>query len=438
MLKKLAVMPMIVESFLIAIYGLVVLAAGDLTLSSFGAQQSSEARSIIQQAAAAKERGERRLQISVQRGGAPEYKSVSNIDEALSNYAVVIARPVARDSKNKGYSISTWYKFKVIENISDKSFSDRPDHADAPKELLPVQPDEILIPKAGGDLVVDGVEVICEEPGFPQFEMSRTYLLFVKPDPFSSKFGRIGAFTLGPKGVFVVGSDGLVEPVARESHRLSSELEKLYGNSLERIKADFRQRASEQAALREAAKQREKAERFARRTARGDLPEEYAVYSALIERMYIRKEVELIVIKRETSAYSSDPGKLGETLERVRKAMPGLKPETIADFQIKYNQPSLLDNLFDLKTKVALISADEVEHLFGAGGGWWKEFYKRYPKSQGLLTLSQVSFNPEKNQALVYVGNSRGGLDGQGSYILLTREEDDDWVIAGSAGMWIS
>lgn len=427
-----------IESFLIAIYGLVVLAAGASTLSSFGARQSSEARSIIQQAAAAKERGERRLQINVPPSSTPEYKSVNNIDEALSNYAVVIARPVARESKNQVYSISTWYKFKVIENISDKTFSDRTDHADAPKELLPVQPDEILIPKGGGDLVIDGVEVICEEPGFPQFEISRTYLLFVKPDPFSRKFGRIGAFTLGPKGVFVVRSDGLVEPLARESHRLSSELERLYVNSLERIKTDFKERASAQATLREAARQREKAERFAKRSARGDLPEEYAVYSVLIERMFIRKEVELIVITRKTSAYSSDPGKLGETLDRVRKAMPGLKPETMADFQTKNNQPSLLDKLFDLKAKVALISADEIEQFFGRGGGWWEAFYRRYPKSQGLLTLSQVGFNPEKNQALVYVGNQRGGLDGEGSYILLTRGEDDDWVIVDSAGMWIS
>jgi hypothetical protein len=426
------------ESFLIAIYGLVVMAAGASTLSAFGRQQSSEARSIIQQAAVAKERGERRLQISVPSNIAPQYNSVNNLDEAISNYAVVIARPVARQSIYMVYTISTWYKFKVIENISDKTFSDRPDHADAPKELLPVQPDEILIPKAGGDIVIDGVEVVCEENGFPQFEMSRTYLLFVKPDPFSSKYGRIGAFTLGPKGVFVERGDGLVEPLAQQSHPLSSELEKLYGNSLEGIKADFKQRASAQAALREAVKQRERAERFARRTARGDFPEEYAVYSALIERMFIRKEVELIVIKHQTSAYSSDPGRLGETLEQVRKAMPGLKPETVADFQSRNNRPSLLEKLFDLKVKVALISKDEVEHLFGAGGGWWKTFYERYPKSQGILTLSQVGFNPEKNQALVYVGNQRGGLDGAGSYILLTREEGDDWVIADSAGMWIS
>ena len=195
---------------------------------------------------------------------------------------------------------------------------------------------------------------------------------------------------------------------------------------------------SVQAALLEAVKLREKAEGFARRTARRDFPEEYAVYSALIERMYIRKEVELIVISRQTSAYSSDPGKLVETLDRVRKAMPGLKPETVADFQSKNNQSSLLEKLFDLKAKVALISSDEVEQFFGRGGGWWEAFYKRYPKSQGLLTLSQVGFNAEKNQALVYVGNQRGGLDGGGSYILLTREEDDDWVIADSAGMWIS
>src|SRR5262249_7733671 len=149
----------------------------------------------------------------------------------------------------------------------------------------------------------------------------------------------------------------------------------------------------------------------------------------LIERMYVRKEVDLIVIKRQTTAYSSDPNKLGETLERVRKAMPGLKPGTVADFHSKNDQPTSLDKLFDLKVNVALISADEVNHFFGAGGGWWKAFYQKYPKSQGLLTLSNVGFNPEKNQALVYVGNQSGGLAGAGSYVLLTREEDDDWVI---------
>jgi hypothetical protein len=426
------------EVFLIAISGLVVMAAGASTHSSFGMRQSSEARSIFQQAAVAKERGEQRLQISVPSNSLPQYGSVNNLDEALSKYAVVIAQPVTMQSKNLVYTISTWYKFKVIENISDKTFSDRPDHADAPKELLPVEPDEILIPKGGGNLVIDGVQVICEEPGFPQFEMSRTYLLFVKPDPFSSKFGRIGEFMLGPKGVFALRGDDLVEPVASQSNPLSNAIEKLYGNSLERIKADFKQRASARAALREAANRREKAERFARRSARGDSPEEYAVYAALIERMYVRKEVELIVIRRLTSAYSSDPGKLGETLERVRKGMPRLKPATMADFQSKNNQPSLLDNFFDIKARVFLISAEEVEHLFGRGGGWWDAFYQKYPKSQGLLTLSQVGFNPEKNQALVYVGNQRGGLDGGGSYILLTREEDDDWIIADSAGMWES
>src|SRR5262245_65035790 len=267
------------EVFLIAIYGFVVMAAGASTHSSFGMQQSSEARSIIQQAAVAKERGEQRLQLSVPPNSLPQYGSVNNLDEALSNYAVVIARPVTMQSKNLDYTSTTWYKFKVIENISDKTFSDRPDHADAPKELLPVEPDEILIPKSGGNLVIDGVEVICDEPGFPQFEMSRTYLLFVKPDPFSSRFGRIGAFMLGPKGVFVVRSDGSVEPVTQQSHPLSSELEKLYDNSLERIKADFKQRASEQATLREVVKLHEKDKRFARRTARGNFPEEYAVYS---------------------------------------------------------------------------------------------------------------------------------------------------------------
>src|SRR5262249_48546661 len=99
------------ESLFITIYWLVAIAAGASTITSFGRQQASEARSIIQQIAVAKERGERRIQISVPSSSMPQYASFDTMDEALSNYAVVIARPAAKHSNNRVYTISTWYKF---------------------------------------------------------------------------------------------------------------------------------------------------------------------------------------------------------------------------------------------------------------------------------------------------------------------------------------
>ncbi len=47
---------------------------------------------------------------------------------------------------------------------------------------------------------------------------------------------------------------------------------------------------------------------------------------------------------------------------------------------------------------------------------------KRYPNSQGTMTLSRVGFNRNIKQALVYVGNQEGFLAGAGYYVLLVKK----------------
>jgi len=62
---------------------------------------------------------------------------------------------------------------------------------------------------------------------------------------------------------------------------------------------------------------------------------------------------------------------------------------------------------------------------------------KRYPNSQGTMTLSGVGFNRNINQALVYVGNPEGFLAGAGYYVLLVKEKGT-WVIKQKLMTWIS
>jgi len=147
----------------------------------------------------------------------------------------------------------------------------------------------------------------------------------------------------------------------------------------------------------------------------GSETEEYAVYDTLIERMYVRDQVEQFVIKDQTSLDSFNEDELDSIFQRVSRKLIALQKTTFNDFQGK---------------------AEEDELLYKSADGW-AAFYKKYPKSQGIITLSRVGFNPEMNQALVYVGNQSGPKSGAGYYVLLSRE-NGTWVIKDRYGAWLS
>jgi hypothetical protein len=57
----------------------------------------------------------------------------------------------------------------------------------------------------------------------------------------------------------------------------------------------------------------------------------------------------------------------------------------------------------------------------------WKRFYERYPKAAGLVTVSRVGLNREKDRALLYLACCRGALAAVGGLHVLQRE-GDVWV----------
>ncbi len=165
-------------------------------------------------------------------------------------------------------------------------------------------------------------------------------------------------------------------------------------------------------------------------------PEEYSVYSDLIEAMFPDK-YELFVIRDRTS---SEDSATSETLpfQYLHSHMPSLSPETFANFQAMNDKEYNLQRHFQLETDYILLGAEENEEIFSAVGPWvdpWDEFYERYPNSQGIMTLSRVGFDDNMNQALVYLGNVFGGLGGQGNCILLTKVSGV-WVIESDVFLW--
>jgi len=166
--------------------------------------------------------------------------------------------------------------------------------------------------------------------------------------------------------------------------------------------------------------------------------EEYAVYNAVIEAKYREHPgsgAELVVISNRTDVYTLEPKTLDETLKWASNHIPGGIPPELIENLVKQNQQEHeISDLFNLNVKHVLITEEEIAKIMKAGE--WELFYEKFPKSQGIISLSRVGFNAGKTQALVYFGNPTSATSGMGWYILLEKKADT-WTIKREIGMWV-
>ena len=64
----------------------------------------------------------------------------------------------------------------------------------------------------------------------------------------------------------------------------------------------------------------------------------------------------------------------------------------------------------------------------------WKEFYKQYPGATGYTLLSNIGYDPTRNEALVYLGNSCELLCGHG-YLVVLGKHKGQWKILKKAAI---
>lgn len=161
------------------------------------------------------------------------------------------------------------------------------------------------------------------------------------------------------------------------------------------------------------------------------LAEEYAVYSALINEIHNEARFRVFVIRDHTAACL----RVGEwcATPHINRDLPKLSSETLNDYLAQNEKSQQLSNSFKLRTAAVLLGDRELPELLRPSKFEinlspipnrkvkWGEFYVRYPLSPGLISLSEVGFNSELNQALVYEetqGNDNGTW---GRYLLLTK-----------------
>lgn len=168
--------------------------------------------------------------------------------------------------------------------------------------------------------------------------------------------------------------------------------------------------------------------------------EEYAVYSAILNEMFVQRGAKFLVIQKQTTFYSN-PNYLKQTTieERVlemKGSYPTVSEEAVRDYVGKSETPSSLEPNFDLP--VEFIFIDEAEIRRENSGSRMDPYYEdAISRGGGVIRLSSVGFNKDNTEAFAYVELIYCPLCGQGDKVLL-KKHSGVWKIEEKFSSWIS
>jgi hypothetical protein len=154
-------------------------------------------------------------------------------EEAFSSSTVVVAHLVSKQSTYRNDDISTWNKFAIDEILSEAKELPCPACVppSPPETVLPLSAGEFLLPKTGGTVNIDGVEVQQFPEDYPEFEHNQKYFLLITLYP-SGVARTIG----GPVGVFKVLPNDKLAPISESEHKIRKDLKDVYGNLLAQVR----------------------------------------------------------------------------------------------------------------------------------------------------------------------------------------------------------
>lgn len=157
-----------------------------------------------------------------------------DIDKALSEYMVVVASPIeSRTYEHSPNSLITWHKFTTVESLTNN----RPplcfecNSLLPPPDMLPLLAGEFLVPRAGGTIRKDGVELTEVEPTFPPFKKGQKYLMLISLYPSG-----VALTAGGPVGIFPVDDSGTLTPLTEEPHKLKEGIKRNFQGSLHQLR----------------------------------------------------------------------------------------------------------------------------------------------------------------------------------------------------------
>lgn len=164
--------------------------------------------------------------------------------------------------------------------------------------------------------------------------------------------------------------------------------------------------------------------------------DDYSVYSALIDKWYAGTPPKRPVTRVHTGSCAT-LGLIEDEIEYLKKEIPGLDLEATSDFKAKNIDSYPLRSYINQRAEYDFIDEPEIAKLFSFSDGW-KEFYKRYPNSEGILTFSRIGFNLDKTEALASICGQWGHSAGAGLYVTFSRAKDGAWEPQAEVRTWNS
>lgn len=176
------------------------------------------------------------------------------------------------------------------------------------------------------------------------------------------------------------------------------------------------------------------------RTTEQVTPDEYEIYHRLIRHFHLAGQP--LVITSQTSVDDEKALLRNDVLRGLAREFPSSYSKTIADFRAK-NARSL-----DLHRKIPAVIAYELIPKRELDKFWdnctqgkeecgWDLFYKKYPDSPGIVTLSRVGFSSNGEDGLVYFGNGRNWKSGKG-YLVVLHKTRGEWTVVRTVVVWMS
>ncbi|MBU2044498.1 MAG: hypothetical protein KJ619_04670 [Candidatus Omnitrophica bacterium] len=165
-------------------------------------------------------------------------------------------------------------------------------------------------------------------------------------------------------------------------------------------------------------------------------PEEYLIYSTAIDSWCGDDKLAEIFIRDHTAIYQS--GQPVETeLNYLREKMPTLGDQIINDFKAKNIKAYSLEPFLNQRANCTIVSQAELNAIFDHNP-YWDRYYRRNPRSEGIITFSRVGFNQTRDQALLHVGSQWDRATGSGIYIMFSRQKDSSWKVESELRSWNS
>jgi hypothetical protein len=164
-----------------------------------------------------------------------------------------------------------------------------------------------------------------------------------------------------------------------------------------------------------------------------------AVYISLLRELYQAAKGRPIILSDQT-ALGVPPGMVGNLPVQGPQTITFLdkiSPEARQNYEDINNHSSLqLPSPCKLAPDCMLVNLADVA-LQVKDAKAWRKFMSRHANTPGIIIVSRIGFNRQRDQAVVYSGMSCGLLCGQGEFTWLTKH-NGVWSVEASNVVWIS